>query len=401
MLLPRKYNQQTLQSKKHQGLMSLKHITIYTFGFLAIGMVVFLGFSYQQNKFSSPTPLYTASIKDALHTATQKNEPSLSLEQKVEQLFILGLEGTTPQDAEQFLQKHVVGGVILLEKNIQSTTQIQLFTNQLQTSSLQESNLPLLIGVDQEGGTVSRISFSGYEITPQSEITTPNQAYSIAKKRGEELKNLGINLNFSPVLDVITDTQSFLSSRTFIGTPQEISALGASLVKGYTNAGIQSCPKHFPGHGDALDDPHVFDSINNQNIDEIQKNTQSFNGAISQNVSCIMLSHTIYKNIDTDPASKSSIIITNWLRNSFHFNGIIITDDMEMAAAQNHQTLGEAALSSLQAGADMVLISGYTTSLQEREVALTYVIDQIKKGALTPTELDKKIQRILKIKKDL
>ncbi len=381
--------------------MHVKHLIIYTCGFMAILGIVFIGFSYQQDRFSSPPSLYTASIKNTVDTTRQKNNTSLSLEQKVEQLFMVGLEGTTPQDAQRFIEKHAVGGVILLEKNIQSAQQVQSFTQQLQTSATQESIPPLLVGVDQEGGLVSRITFSGYEITPQSKIISSQQAYAVAKKRGEELRALGITMNFSPVLDVITNTQSFLYSRVFTGTPQEISERGASFVKGYADGGIQACPKHFPGHGDAIDDPHIFDSTNNQNAEEIQKNAQSFMGAISQNTPCIMLDHTTYRNIDTDPASKSSIIITNWLRNSFHFDGIIITDDMEMVAAQNHQTLGEAALASLQAGADMVLISGYTTSLQEREAALTYVINQIKNGALTQEQLDKKIERILKIKNGL
>ncbi|MFA7201757.1 MAG: glycoside hydrolase family 3 N-terminal domain-containing protein [Candidatus Paceibacterota bacterium] len=381
--------------------MSLKHFIVYISGFAVMIFIISLGFSYQQDKFSSLPSRYTASIKTVVATSAQKSDSSLSLEQKVQQLFLWGFDGTTPLQAEQFIEKYPLGGVMFLEKNIESIPQVQSLTHQLQVSSLQKSGLPLFISIDQEGGVVSRITFPGYEFTPQSEITSLQQAYTVAKKRGEELHTLGINLNFSPVLDAITNTQSFLYSRTFIGTPQEISERGTLFVKGYRDAGIQSCPKHFPGHGDALNDPHLFNSINNQSVEEIQKNAKSFVGVISENAACIMLGHTTYRNIDINPASKSSAIITNWLRNSFHFNGIILTDDMEMVAAQNKQTLGEAALSSLQAGADMVLISGYTTSREEREFAIAYVIEKITEGAIPSAELDEKINRILEIKKGL
>lgn len=378
---------------------------------------MFIGFLYQHQQFSFPVNTQYASIKDVFETPTPTTNQPLTRKQKIEQLFMVGFDGTTPADAQNLLQQHAVGGVILLEKNISDPAQVQKLTQQLQTTSIQQTGLPIVIGVDQEGGDISRVRFEGYEKTSQSEIKNADQAYTVAKKRGEELYNLGININFSPILDVIPDTQSFLSARAFQKTIPEISSLGAAMVRGYTDARIRSCPKHFPGHGGALSDPHISESINTESKELVWNDAQSFTGVIAEQVDCIMVGHTLYTNVDQNPGSKSPVIITNWLRNSFHFEGVIITDDMEMVAAHltqreatqaqnlshpegaDQQTLGEASLAALQSGADMVLISGYSTTPQEREEVFAYIIKQIENGALSEKQIDEKISRITKIKR--
>ncbi len=396
--------------------MHLKHFIMYTCGLTTMLGIIFVGFSYQHEQFSFPTNTQYASIKDVFETPTPSTNHSLTRKQKIEQLFMVGFEGTTPTDAQNLLQQHAVGGVILLEKNILDPTQVQKLTQQLQTTSIQQTGLPILIGIDQEGGDISRIHFDGYEKTPQSEIKDVDQAYAVAKKRGEELYNLGINMNFSPVLDVIADTQSFLSTRAFQKTIPEISSWGAAMVRGYADAHIHSCPKHFPGHGGALSDPHISESINTESRDVVWDKAQSFLGVIAEQVGCIMVGHTLYTNIDQDPGSRSSIIMNRWLRSTLQFKGVILTDDMEMTAARltqreamqaqnlsrperaDQQTLGEASLAALQSGADMILISGYTTTPQEREEAFTYITKQIENGALSEKQIDEKISRITKIK---
>ena len=378
--------------------------------------IMFIGFLYQHEQFSFPVNTQYASIKDVFETPTPTTNQPLTRKQKIEQLFMVGFDGTTPADAQNLLQQHAVGGVILLEKNISDPAQVQKLTQQLQTTSIQQTGLPIVIGVDQEGGDISRVRFEGYEKTSQSEIKNVDQAYTVAKKRGEELYSLGININFSPILDVIPDTQSFLSTRAFQKTISEISSWGAAMVRGYTDAHIRSCPKHFPGHGGALSDPHTSESINTESKELVWNNAQSFTGVIAEQVDCIMVGHTLYTNIDQDPGSKSSIIMNGWLRNTLHFKGIILTDDMEMVAARlmqreatqarnlsrpegaDQQTLGEASLAALQSGADMVLISGYTTTPQEREEVFTYIIKQIENGALSEKQVDKKISRIIEVK---
>jgi len=364
-------------------------------------LVILFGVSYQKNNFSFPSSQITASILFTI-PPEQNVLNNITLEQKIGQLFMVGFNGTQAQDAQPSISQYHIGGIILLDKNLQSTQQTKKLTTQLQEISRKDSEFPLLIGIDQEGGEVSRIPFTEYEVTSQSAINSPQQAHIVAKKRGEELRDLGINLNFSPVLDVITDSQSFLYSRTFQKNPQETSDLGKIFLEEYKNASIIGCPKHFPGHGNALTDPHISESINTQDTQTIQKNTQPFTDAIQTGTSCVMVGHTTYKNVDqNNPASQSPIILINWLRNIYHFNDIIITDDMEMQAAHANKTIAEASLKALQAGADVILISGYTTTPKERENIITYISDQIKNGALTTQQLDEKISRILKVKNSL
>ncbi len=359
--------------------------------------VIYLGFSYQQSNYSFKSSWYTASIINAAVSPETTILNSLTLEQRVGQLFMVGIDSQDTNQAKQFIQHYPVGGIILLTKNFQSENQTQNLITELQSASKTTVAIPLFISVDQEGGTVSRIPFSNIDQTSQAEIISPAQAYTIAKQRGEELKNLGITINFAPVLDVIKNQQSFLYPRTFQGEVQKISSLGVMSVQGYHDAGILSCVKHFPGHGDALTDPHTTTSINTQTTQEIQNNLQPFAEAISAQVPCIMVGHVIDTAITNAPASQSPEIM-NLLRSQEKFNGVIITDDLEMVAAHSNQTIAQASLAALQAGADMVLISGYTTTQQEREQIIQEVTKKIEAGALTKDQLDEKLLRILKTK---
>lgn len=373
--------------------------------------VIFFGVSYQQSNYSFKSPQYTASIINAASPPETKTPGSLSVEQKIAQLFMVGIDSQNTKEAEQFVQQNLTGGIILLTKNFQNENQTRDLINKLQSASREGVGVPLFISVDQEGGGVSRVPFSDVESTSQTETISPAQAYAIAKQRGEELKNLGITMNFAPVLDVITNPKSFLYNRVFPGNVQKISELGLLSAQGYRDAGILSCAKHFPGHGDALTDPHNTTSINNQTTQEIKNNIQSFSQVIGTGIPCIMVGHVIDSVISPLPASQSPEII-NLLRDQEHFNGIIITDDMEMAAARfdsmvgsgrarPNQTIAQASLSALQAGADMVLISGYTTTQQQREQIIREVTQKIIAGALTQKQLDEKISRILRIKNSL
>ena len=169
-------------------------------------------------------------------------------EEKIGQLLIVGLEGKTltPQFQEMF-REYRPGGVLILGNNIEDETQLKKLTSDLQELSLRETGLPLLIAIDQEGGPVSRITFAK-EKTAQLEIKNIEQAYQIGLDRGQELKELGINLNLAPLLDV-SEEGDFLSGRTFQKNGEEMGFLAKSLITGQKAAGILTAIKHFPGYG--------------------------------------------------------------------------------------------------------------------------------------------------------
>ncbi len=211
---------------------------------------------------------------------------------QIGQLFIIGFEGktVTPQ-LEEFFKKYKPGGVLLLSKNIENETQLKKLNADLQTLSLRESGLPLFIAVDQEGGIISRVDFLE-EKTAQSEIETPEQAFLVGQKRGQELKELGINLNLAPVLDSIQEGD-FLFERSFQKPIEEIGELGKALIQGQKTADILTAMKHFPGYGAISFHPEETLA----RVEQIPEITQ-FKKAMEANPELVMTSNVVYKEID-------------------------------------------------------------------------------------------------------
>ncbi len=369
----------------------------------AMALIVMVGVWYQQN-YIFPSNKLTASIQDAVEEKPLNN---LTQDQKIGQLFMMGFDGTQSDTLTLFIKKRPLGGILLLEKNIQDEKQIQKLTSETQTIAKMYTNTSILIAIDQEGGEISRIPSIENPHTTQPKITNTENAYAVARTRGEHLLSLGINLNFSPVLDVAQNNTSFMWNRVFRGDVKFIGELGMAFVRGYTDANVISCPKHFPGHGETPQDPHIIVSTNNQSLKRIIQQSQPFADAIVSGAQCIMVGHSIGKNADSLPASQSSTVLQNWLRDAFHFTGIIITDDMEMEAARPEpvegahtktQSIAQASIAALQAGVDMIIISGHTTTQQEREIIYDEISITIKNGALTQKQVDEKVSRILHLK---
>ncbi len=327
----------------------------------------------------------------------------LSLKQKVGQLFMVGIPGTTiDATAHALLTQYYVGGIFLLGKNIESPQQLLSLTTTAQHQALYADNaIPLFIATDQEGGEASRISFGAHAATPQSAITDTIQAYILARERGEALKQLGINTNFSPVVDSIHSSSSFLFPRTFHVPDNQIASLASAMIRGYQEAGIIAVAKHFPGHTDQAQDPHLTASYSAVSTTTLQENEQPFQKLIAiSHPLMMMVDHVIYTHIDPqNPASMSPTIIRT-LRTDMGYQNIIITDDMEMAAVTQHTTsLSDAVIQALKAGADIVLLSGFTVSPQEHEAVIQAVQNAVQNGIISESTLNQKVERILEIKK--
>jgi len=324
---------------------------------------------------------------------SEKLLSTMTLEEKVGQMFIMGFWGTQPDYyITKMIQERNIGGVILFKYNVKDKTQLIKLTSDLQTLT---KKVPLFISIDQEGGVVSRLTTNIVsEITAQSEIKTEKEAYNISKKRARELKALGISMNFSPVLDNIQKQDSFLYDRVFRG---DISLLGNEMISGYWDGDIVAVPKHFPGHPDDATDSHK--GLPQTKIPETEFDTyasQFKDVILNKDTQAIMVGHILFKQIDSqNPSSLSSKIITEILRNKYGFDGVVITDDMQMGALTESFGISETAVKAVTAGNDILIYSGEP---EEQAQAYNAIISAVKNGTLSEERINESVLRILTLK---
>lgn len=324
----------------------------------------------------------------------------MTLEEKVGQMFIVGFKGTEPDYyIDKMISQRNIGGVILMGHNIVSRQQLITLTNSLQSKS-EATNLkiPLIIATDQEGGEILRVKVEGVsEFSAQADIKTKEQALTIALNRGKELKNLGINTNFSPVLDYIDNKKSFLYSRTFQKDLNETSELGSAMIEGYQK-NIISAPKHFLGHPNLITDPHLSHVFSDFSPEEINERIDIFKKVSNQSSpGMIMTSHITYNNIDPEnPCSLSKACVTNWLKEKTSLlSTVIVTDAMEMGAISNNYTNSEAAVMAIKAGNDILL---YTRYPEKQAEAYNSIVEAVNNKEISITQIDVSALKILELK---
>ncbi|HNR53395.1 MAG TPA: glycoside hydrolase family 3 N-terminal domain-containing protein, partial [Candidatus Dojkabacteria bacterium] len=234
-------------------------------------------------------------------------------------------------------------------------------------------------------------------ITAQSEIKTEKDAYNISKKRAKELKDLGITMNFSPVLDNIQKEDSFLYDRVF---RTDISLLGNKMISGYTDGGVIAVPKHFPGHPDNSIDSHkTLPEVNTPEADFDTYASQFKEVLSNPDIQAIMVGHILFKQIDANnPSSLSSKIITEILRNKYGFKGVVITDDMQMGALTESLTIAQAAVKAVTAGNDLLIYSGEP---EQQAEAYNAILDAVKKGKISEQRINESVLRILTLKANI
>jgi beta-N-acetylhexosaminidase len=346
-----------------------------------------------------PAPLYHVDITLEEETVIEKEPEEIFLEnmtpeEKVGQLFIFGFDGTTlTKDNRKFLKDNHVGGVLLLKKNISSESQLKKLIKDIQTTN----DIPLFISIDQEGGEVARIRWNSNITKAQKDINTPKEAYNDALNKGRYLKDLGINMNFAPVIEYINDKDSFMYDRVYRGNSDEVSQKGIYAIKGYTESGIISVPKHFPGHSNTSMDPHY--NLPTVKIKENQWNEyiKPFTNVISNTtVDAIMVGHVSFFNIDKYPSTLSNEIINKKLIDDLNYTGLVISDDMEMGALEDIDTYENIAKRALEAGNDILIYSKYTQKHPNlQKDVYEYILKEVKDGNMN---IDDKVLKILKVK---
>lgn len=276
--------------------------------------------------------------------------------------FITGFEGTAVDSAlEEMIVDRRIGGVILFSRNVKDARQIKALCSDLQAVRKRVSALPLIIAVDQEGGGVNRIADGATHFPSPMAVAAsgdPALAEGIGYAMGCQLMRLGINMNFAPVLDVNAGRRNpVIGTRSFGDDPGRVAAFGAAMIVGMERAGVASVAKHFPGLGSAGRDPHTEALVITKSAEELDRgDIVPFARAVEAGVSGIMIGHAKYPAVSEEPASLSEAVIRGLLRKRLHFDGLAVTDDLEMGAVGADGSVGSAAARALAVGADLLLV---------------------------------------------
>ena len=317
---------------------------------------------------------------------------------KVGQLLMIGIHGKTLNDDAKFmLNEYRVGGIILFDRNMESKDQVKSLITDINKTGKSAGLIPLFIGIDQEGGAVARMEDQLIKVPPAEELGKEpiEQAVSLAKQSGTELKDLGFNINFAPVADL-----GLTYGRSFSTNPDDVVRYASAVGKAYDEAGLWYSYKHFPGIGKTDVDLHADTSVVPVSKETLlNEDTKVFVDLIKQskpNTYAIMVSHAMYPQIDADhPSSLSKAIITDWLRKDMGYNGVVVTDDMDMGALAKHYTFGDMAVQSILAGSDILLVCHEYEHMQE---AYNGLMKAVKDGRISKERLDESVKRILLMK---
>lgn len=350
------------------------------------------------------TTEYTA--EDAFNEMLEESVAGMTLEQKVAGLFFVTPEQLTGvsqavmagDGTKEALAKYPVGGLIYSKQNIQSEEQIR----EMLANTVSYSPFPVFLGVDEEGGKVARVAdaLNLDNVGAMADIGSTGDvqaAYTANETIGKYLASYGFNVDFAPVADVLTNPDnSVIGNRAFSGDPQVVSEMVASAVQGLQSTGVSACIKHFPGHGDTEGDSHTGAATTERSKEEMQAaEFLPFQSGIAAGTDMIMVGHISAPALadgDNIPASLSEDIITGVLRNELGYDGIIITDAMNMAAITEYYEADVAAIMALKAGADMVLMP------DQFEQAYEGVVKAVQDGTISEERVNDSLKRIYRVK---
>lgn len=327
----------------------------------------------------------------------------LTLEEKVGQMFVCGFHGKQPSEAiQQLIDKNQIGGVIYFSRNIERPQQVYQLSHDLQNQAKNAIGIPLFVGVDQEGGMVARIT-DGVTMIPGNMALGAagdrDHAHQAARISGGELKALGINMNLAPSIDVNNNPDNpVIGVRSFGDDPKKVSEFGAATVQGYRESGICAAVKHFPGHGDTAVDSHFSLPKIPHGQERVQQiELVPFKKAIENGVDMVMTAHVVFPALDSSekPATLSAAVLDGLLRRELGYDGVVMTDCLEMEAISKGYGTEEAAVMAVEAGADTILIS----HTEKRQLgAIRELINAVKSGRISEARIDQSVKRILQLK---
>lgn len=341
----------------------------------------------------------TASDEDS--QGRTDGDDDMSLDEKIGQMIFSGVAGTEMNaDTKEMMNTYHVGGIILFGDNIESAPQTVEFLNDIKKAN-ESSASPLLLGVDEEGGKVTRMPDDVTSLPTSQAIASLDDAdlsHQVGTVLGEQMNELGFNLDFAPVMDVNSNPDNpVIGDRSFGDNPDIVSELGIQTMKGIQSGNIISVMKHFPGHGDTGEDSHLeLPKVDKSYDDLANLELIPFQNAIENGADVSMIAHILLPQIDPEyPASMSEKVITNILREDIGFDGVVITDDLTMGAITDNYDIGEAALQSIQAGSDLMLVAHDYDNVAN---VFNTLKEAVKNGELSEERIDESVERIHALK---
>jgi beta-N-acetylhexosaminidase len=330
----------------------------------------------------------------------------MTLEHKVAQMFLVTLHGSVMTEVgADFLQTWQPGGVVLFGQNTGTPDATTRLTNDFQSTILAAGGPPLLIAIDQEGGVVSRLTAeNGYTFFPAPVLVGAagdDIAYRIGSAIGTELSAVGINMNLAPVADLETNPDNPIIFRRSFGSDPEIAGEAvAQVAMGIQAQNVLATAKHFPGHGESAQDSHaVLQGIDlpRERLDSVE--IAAFRPAIDNNIAAIMVAHLWFPAIDPTrrPASLSPEVVTGVLRNDLGFEGLIVTDAMDMNAVDMEVEYTESMVAAVEAGVDLMAL-GPSFGLPLAELSMQAVVDAVRGGRISEERINESARRILAAK---
>lgn len=328
------------------------------------------------------------------------------LNAKIGQLFMAGLPGPSlDQGTETLIRDYNLGGIILFARNIQDPVQVARLCSDIQEKAMKYHGRPLLLSVDQEGGRVARLrepftTFPGNSAIG-SDRDPVERAVEFARVTGKELRQVGLNMNLAPVVDVRQGSiEKHLDGRTFGEDPEMVALLGRTVIRILQENGVMAVAKHFPGLGRAAIDPHLdLPRIDSDEAEIEEINLPPFQAAIHERVAGIMSSHSIYSALDPQlPATLSRPIMTQLLRDRLGYDGLILSDDLEMGAIAKQWGVARGAAQAFEAGVDVLLVCREQEYVLE---SLNLIRSRILEGVIPLQRLQSSLDRIEARRRDL
>ncbi|HEV8245916.1 MAG TPA: beta-N-acetylhexosaminidase [Polyangiaceae bacterium] len=317
----------------------------------------------------------------------------LDLRTSAAQLLTIGFHGRSVDSELERLLERGVGGVIFFSRNVGSASEVADLTATIK----RRAGRPLILSVDQEGGTVARLR-EGF--TPIPTMRTVGKAddaelsFSLGKVIGRELRAVGFDLDYAPVLDVDTNPDNpVIGARSFGSKPELVAWHGLALIAGLANAKVAACGKHFPGHGDTHQDSHKALPELDHRLERLEAvELVPFAAAVKAAVPALMTAHVVFKPLDPEwPATMSAPILRGVLRDKLGYSGLIVTDDLEMKAIAEHYSIEDVVVRGLNAGVDMFTCCHTPEKMQ---AAIDAIAHAVARGHVSTYRFEQALERV-------
>lgn len=316
------------------------------------------------------------------------------------QLLIGSFPATAvPKDLRALAREFDLGGVILFSRNVEVPEQVAELAGEAERLG---RTMPAWVSIDQEGGRVARLQEPFTRWPPMAVLgraRIDGLAGRFARALARELRAVGITLDYAPVLDIHTNPKNpVIGDRALAGKADDVARLGAEIIRALQSEGVAACGKHFPGHGDTSTDSHLELPLVEHPPDRLRAvEFEPFRAAIREQVACIMTAHVLVPALDERrPATLSPAVVQALLRDELGYEGVILSDDLEMKAVSAHTPVPAAAVQAIQAGCDAVLVCSGSVDLQA--ATLEALVKAVESGDITRARLDDALKRLRRAK---